>query len=218
MGAPVTVEYRMMLDKDAVAGTKDTNSVNVEYSHNPNTWTDRETKQGDTVSVHTGKTMVNKTDMNGQPLAGAEFQLFDGDTARQVIKTGDGAYRLAEPGESGTTLILATDTNGHVSVNGTDGTYVLKETKSPYTNPLLPQTGITVGVDDKTGAITTTEGDGDVHQMIDVTDGTVVVRNARTLLEMPKTGAAWLLVWTVGCVLAALAGLLLLARSRTARR
>ena len=217
VGAPITVEYRMMLDKDAVAGTKDTNSVNVEYSHNPNTWTDHETKQGDTVSVHTGKTTVSKTDMNGQPLAGAEFQLFDGDTAREVIKTGDGAYRLAEPGESGTTLILATDTNGHVSVNGTDGAYVLKETKSPYTNPLLPQAGITVDVDDKTGAITTTEGDGDVHQMIDVTDGTVVVRNARTLLEMPKTGAAWLLVWASGCVLAALAGVLLLARSRTAR-
>lgn len=215
--APVTVEYRMMLDKDAVAGTADTNSVNVEYSHNPNTWTDHETTQGDTVSVHTGKTTVSKTDMNGQPLAGAEFQLFDGDTAREVIKTGDGTYRLAEPGESGTTLILATDTNGHVSVNGTDGTYVLKETKSPYTNPLLPQAGITVDVDDKTGAITTTEGDGDVHQMIDVTNGTVVVRNARTLLEMPKTGAAWLTIWTLGCVLAALAGVLLLARSRTAR-
>lgn len=217
VGAPITVEYRMMLDKDAVAGTKDTNSVNVEYSHNPNTWTDHETKQGDTVSVHTGKTMVNKTDMNGQPLAGAEFQLFDGDTARQVVKTGDGVYRLAEPGESGTTLILTTDANGHVSVNGTDGAYVLKETKSPYTNPLLPQAGVTVAVDDKTGAITTTEGDGDVHQMIDVTDGAVVVRNARTLLEMPKTGAAWLLVWASGCVLAALAGVLLLARSRTAR-
>lgn len=215
--APVTVEYRMMLDKDAVAGTADTNSVNVEYSHNPNTWTDRETKQGDTVSVHTGKTVVNKTDMNGQPLAGAEFQLFDGDTAREVVKTGDGAYRLAEPGESGTTLTLTTDSNGRVSVNGTDGTYVLKETKSPYTNPLLPQAGVTVDVDDKTGTITTTEGDGDVHQMVDVTDGTVVVRNARTLLEMPKTGAAWLTIWTLGCVLAAVAGVLLLARSRTAR-
>lgn len=218
VGAPITVGYRMRLDRDAVAGTKDTNSVSVEYSHNPNTWTDHETKQGDTVSVHTGKTVVSKTDMNGAPLAGAEFQLLDNGTPRQVMKTGDGAYRLAEPGESGSTTTLTTDANGHVSVNGTDGTYVLKETKSPYTNPLLPQSGVTVAVDDKTGAITTTEGDGDVHQMIDVTDGTVVVRNARTLLQMPKTGAAWLAIWVSGCVAAALAGGLLLARSRTARR
>ena len=217
VGAPITVDYKMRLDRDAVAGTKDTNSVSVEYSHNPNAWADHETKQGDTVSVHTGKTMVSKTDMNGAPLAGAEFQLLDNGTPRQVMKTGDGAYRLAEPGETGSTTTLTTDANGRVSVNGTDGAYVLKETKSPYTNPLLPQAGVTVDVDDKTGAITTTEGDGDVHQMIDVTDGTVVVRNARTLLEMPKTGAAWLLVWASGCVLAALAGVLLLVRSRTAR-
>ena len=216
--APITVEYRMTLDKDAVAGTADTNSVNVEYSHNPNTWTDHETKQGDTVSVHTGKTVVNKTDMNGKALAGAEFQLLDGDTARKVVKTGDGAYRLAEPGETGTTLTLTTDANGHVSVNGTDGTYVLKETKSPYTNPLLPQTGLNVAVDDKTGTITTTEGEGDVNQMIDVNDGTVTVRNARTLLDMPKTGAAWLTVWATGCTAALLGGLLLIRRSRMTRK
>ncbi len=42
--------------------------------------------------------------------------------------------------------------------------------------------------------------------------------NARNLMEMPKTGAAWLTIWTLGCVAAALAGGLLLARSRTSRR
>lgn len=218
VGAPITVDYKMCLDRDAVAGSADTNSVSVEYSHNPNTWTDHETKQGDTVSVHTGKTVVSKTDMNGTPLAGAEFQLLDNGTPRQVMKTGDGAYRLAEPGETGTTTTLTTDANGRVSVNGTDGTYVLKETKSPYTNPLLPQAGLTVDVDDKTGTVTTTEGDGDRDQMIDVTDGTVIVKNARTLLQMPKTGATWLAIWTVACVLAASSGLLLIWRARMTRQ
>ena len=218
VGAPITVDYKMCLDRDAVAGSADTNSVSVEYSHNPNTWTDHETKQGDTVSVHTGKTVVSKTDMNGTPLAGAEFQLLDNGTPRQVMKTGDGAYRLAEPGETGTTTTLTTDANGRVSVNGTDGTYVLKETKSPYTNPLLPQAGLTVDVDDKTGTVTTTEGDGDRDQMIDVTDGTVIVKNARTLLQMPKTAATWLAIWTVACVLAASSGLLLIWRARMTRQ
>lgn len=218
VGAPITVDYKMCLDRDAVAGSADTNSVSVEYSHNPHTWTDHETKQGDTVSVHTGKTVVSKTDMNGTPLAGAEFQLLDNGTPRQVMKTGDGAYRLAEPGETGTTTTLTTDANGRVSVNGTDGTYVLKETKSPYTNPLLPQAGLTVDVDDKTGTVTTTEGDGDRDQMIDVTDGTVIVKNARTLLQMPKTGATWLAIWTVACVLAASSGLLLIWRARMTRQ
>ena len=215
--APVTVTYKTRLDKDAVAGTADTNSATVEYSHNPNTWTDHETKQGDTVSVRTGATTINKTDMDGQPLAGAEFQLLDHGTPREVVKTGDGAYRIAEPGESGTTTTLTTDSNGHLSVNGTDGAYTLKETKSPYNNPLLPQADLTVAVDDKTGDATTTETGGDRDAMIDIANGSITVKNARTLMQMPKTGATWLTIWTIGCLLACTGGLLLIRRARTNR-
>lgn len=217
VGAPVTVEYRMLVDADAVAGRADTNTVTVEYSHNPNTWTDHESKPGDTVRVHTGRTTVSKTDMNSQPLTGAEFRLLDRGEPRRVVRTGDGAYRIAMPGESGTTTTLLTDTNGHLSVNGTDGAYTLEETKSPYDNPLLPQADLTVAVDDKTGAITVSETGGDRDGMVNVADNTVTVMNARSLLQMPKTGATWLTIWTIGCVFAAIGGLLLIHRGRKAR-
>lgn len=215
--APITVTYRTLLDQDAIAGTADTNTVSVEYSHNPNTWTDHETRQGDTVNVHTGATTISKTDMNGQPLAGAEFQLLDQGTPRAVVRTGDGTYRMAMPGEENTTMTLLTDKDGHLSVNGTDGTYTLKETKSPYSNPFLPQADLTVAVDDKTGTITVSETGGDRDAMIGITGDTVQVMNARNLMEMPKTGATWLTIWTIGCVTAAVGGLLLIHRGRKAR-
>ncbi|RSX49777.1 isopeptide-forming domain-containing fimbrial protein [Bifidobacterium castoris] len=216
--APITVTYKTRLDQDAIAGAADTNTVSVEYSHNPNTWTDHETRQGDTVSVHTGATAISKTDMNSQPLAGAEFQLLDQGTPRAVVRTGDGAYRMAMPGEENTTMTLLTDKDGHLSVNGTDGTYTLKETKSPYSNPFLPQADLTVAVDDKTGTITVSETGGDRDAMIGITGGdTVQVMNARNLMEMPKTGATWLTIWTIGCVTAAVGGLLLIHRGRKAR-
>ena len=225
--APVVVTYRMKLTGAAVAGKTDTNTVEVEHSYNPNDWTQREIVPGNTVNVHTGRVDITKTDMDGRALTGAQFVLKDvgSDAARWVVKTADGTYRLAENGETGATYLMDVGEHGTLRIEGlsttdtTDGNgYLLKEATSPYNNPLLPHTMLHVKVNPADGTWTVTKGAGDVNNMINVADNHVTVQNARNLMEMPKTGAAWLTIWTLGCVAAALAGGLLLARSRTSRR
>ena len=221
--APVTVTYRMKMTGNATAGTAGTNSVEAEHSHNPNDWTQHETVPGNTVKVHTGRVDIRKTDMGGQPLAGARFELLDAgsDTPRWVVKTADGAYRLAENGENGAVQVMDVKQDGTLRIDGlstTDATdtngYRLKETKSPYNNPLLPQTMLHVTVNPTDGTWTVGKGAGDVNNMITVADNLVTVKNARNHMEMPKTGATWLMIWTVGCLTAAAGGMLLIHRSR----
>ncbi len=77
VGAPVLVTYTMTVNKNAHVDGVDTNTSEVEYSHNPNIVTDHQKTPGDTNYVYVGKFTLTKTDTNNAPLAGAVFHIKD---------------------------------------------------------------------------------------------------------------------------------------------
>lgn len=222
VGCEIYVTYTATVNKNAViGGDGNPNSISMEYSRNPNVVTDHGTIPGNSTKVYVGALAISKKDANGKALNGAEFNIYkakDGKAdgqALKFVKTTDG-YRLADPTEtSGTT---ATVVAGDVDVTGLDGAYVVRETKSPFGNNILPEFVATVTVQqdgDQAGTYTAALTKGDANQLV-VSDNrfTFTVTNCRHFNEMPKTGAAWLAVYAAAGLLLTATGGVLLARRR----
>ena len=228
VGSDVRVTYNMKLDKDAASFKPETNTVEVEYSRNPNVWTDHEKVEGPVNKVYTGAFDVLKTDMDNKPLSGAEFELYrKGDDANPVklIEVSDGVYRMADATESANAITKFTSgANGRVTINGVYGEYKVKETKSPFNMALLPSFGMSVTLRHENLATTATPTYTfvqDSNKMTSMENGSSTgayykVLNARNLFQMPKTGATWLVIAGTACVLAMMgaAGLFLASRKR----
>lgn len=219
--AAVDVKYGMYVNKNAVSGTADANTNEVEYSHNPNTVTDHETTPGQTDKVHVGKFTLTKHDTNNVPLAGAEFKVYEGDqttTPVRFVKSSDGlTYRKADltesTGATDTVTSVATS-NGVLTLTGLDGKYTVKETKSPFNGSILPQFTLTIKVNQSNGSYMLSQFDKDANNLAseNVDKMGVTVINARNIADMPKTGAVWLSIFGVMTVLLAGASALLLRR------
>lgn len=218
--AAVKVTYDMYVNKNAVSGTADTNTNNVEYSHNPNTVTDHKTTPGQTDKVYVGKFTLTKHDTNNAPLAGAEFKVYEGNqtaTPVKFIKVNDHTYRKADLTEStGTTdtVTSVATSNGVLTLTGLDGKYTVKETKSPFNGSILPQFTLTIKVNQSNGSYTLSQFDKDANNLASENADHlgVTVINARNIADMPKTGAVWLSIFGVMTVLLAGASALLLRR------
>lgn len=118
-GSVITVEYESVLNENAVIGSHgNPNTMNMEYSNNPNDSQGGETSTtpDDTVIVFTYKTVVNKVDNNGNKLTGAEFTL--------EKKMADGTWKAIEvvKNEDGTAFTFS---------GLDDGDYRLTETAAP---------------------------------------------------------------------------------------
>ncbi len=209
VGDKIRVTYKMTVDKDAVAFKAETNSINVEYSRNPNTWTDHEIVEGNAVRVYTGKLQLIKTDMDGNPLKGAEFTVTRFARPRsaereQVNVIGsNGTYRIAEKNEAGATTTLITGDDGKITLTGPVGEYIITETKSPLGMHRLPTfiAKVTLNGNGDTANVTYKLSQQDADKMVSLeTTGTNAnhfrVKNARNLMEMPKTGATWMVIFT----------------------
>ena len=140
-GFTVEVIYKAHLNEKAtVNGANDTttdnkNSVNLEYSNNPNAEgtgkTEDKTVYAFTFGI-TNKKVIDSVD--GDALAGAGFKLYtdEGCTQEYKLVKDDtlGAYRPAKAGESAVEMKSAAD--GTFPIKGLDaGTYYLKETTTP---------------------------------------------------------------------------------------
>lgn len=120
----VVVTYKCTLNKNAVIGAEgNPNTVNLTFSNNPNQGGDGETGKtpDDKNIVFTYKVVVNKVDKDKRPLAGAEFTLskVKADQTTEVVKT----FTLTGDKDTDPTIFTASGLD--------DGTYVLKETKTP---------------------------------------------------------------------------------------
>lgn len=232
IGDKIRVTYKMTVDKDAVAFKAETNSVNVEYSRNPNTWTDHEVVEGDTVRVFTGKLQLIKTDMDGNPLKGAEFTVTryarprSGEQEQVKVIGSNGTYRIAEKNEAGSTTTLVTGDDGKIILTGPVGEYIITETKSPLGMHRLPtfKAKVTLTANDDTANVTYTLSQQDADKMVSFeTTGANAdhfrIKNARNLMEMPKTGATWMVIFGVGAgslLLASILGLALALKRKRA--
>lgn len=220
VGAKVLVTYTMTVNKNAHVDGVDTNTSEVEYSHNPNNVTDHQKTPGDTNYVYVGKFTLTKTDTNNAPLAGAVFNIKDAkNTPVKFVKVNDG-YRVADSTEAATASADITTTdenNGVITLKGLYGDYTVTETKSPFGGSILPEFTLTVGVtqskDHKTSTSSLTAFGQDSNRLASKSsDDGVTVINARNIADMPKTGAVWLSIFGVMTVLLAGASALLLRR------
>lgn len=221
VGAPVLVTYTMTVNKNAHVDGVDTNTSEVEYSHNPNIVTDHQKTPGDTNYVYVGKFTLTKTDTNNAPLAGAVFHIKDAKSnIVKFVKVGGNEYRVADSTEAATASADITTTdenNGVITLKGLYGDYTVTETKSPFGGSILPEFTLTVGVTQSTGHNTSTSsltafGQDSNKLASKSSDDGVTVINARNIADMPKTGAVWLSIFGVMTVLLAGASALLLRR------
>ena len=151
-GKFIIVEYSAMLNSKAVIGLDgNTNTVNLEYSNNPNnsgegenTPTDK--TPDDKVIVFTYKlngTKVDATD-NNTTLKDAEFKLRNAAGSWAQIDTNHKVTGWATDENDG--AAIKSDDQGNFSVIGLDdGTYTLKEIKAPA-GYNLPENGFTVNI------------------------------------------------------------------------
>lgn len=216
-GAEIVVTYQAMITEAAVVGTPALNTVEVEYSNNPNT-SDHGTSTPDESKVYTYAIDVNKwsSDMTTTNLAGAVFKLTtdeEGNNVVNLIATDEtdsedatdlhNAYRVAKPGEEseeGYTTTFTTDDDGNINIAGLEaGTYYLHEVTAPsgYNKLKDPITIVITMTDHTTGAATITvngkpaTGEGST---------TVDVENKKGI-ELPETGS----IGTIGLTVAGVA-------------
>ncbi len=211
----VIVKYSATVNENAVVKEKaDTdnkldNKVYLIYNNNPYT-EDGYREIPDEERVYTYGIQVTKTDNDKEKLAGAEFNLKQGEETLKFVKDGN-VYRLplaAEITDDNVTktTTLVTDSSGLIMIKGLDlGTYTLVETKAPdgYELPADPETVITLADDaddsGKPDGILNNDPDGNDS---DGTFETTVVNTKPGIL--PKTGG-------VGTALFTIFGLLLMS-------
>ena len=199
-----TVNEKAVVKVDAATDNKLDNKVYLIYNNNPYT-EDGYREIPDEERVYTYGIQVTKTDNDKEKLAGAEFNLKQGEETLKFVKDGN-VYRLplaAEitDGNVTKTTTLVTDSSGLIMIKGLGlGTYTLVETKAPdgYELPADPETVITLADDaDDSG-----KPDGILNNDSDGTFETTVVNTKPGII--PVTGG-------VGTALFTIFGLLLMS-------
>lgn len=216
--AVVEVIYNAHLDENAKIGDDDSNNntVNLEYSNNPNWDGEGEEELGqapdDTVWVFTYEMPNQKVDQDGEALSGAGFRLYDSEGNEvALIKDGD-TYRPVGEGEDGEELISA-ETTGDFSIIGLDaGTYTLKETTVPSGYNKCADVEVVISADhaeDATSASTT------ISMTVDGEDSDKVVIKNEKGSSLPSTGGiGTTLFYVIGGTMAAGAGVYLISKKR----
>ena len=217
----IVVEYTAKLNENAECGGKfgNPNTVYLDFSNNPNIGGegDRGKTREDKVIVFTYKLTVNKVDKENKPLTGAEFSLF-----KKVKVDGKDELELVEVKK-----ILSTNAEGTVfGFTGLDdGTYVLRETKTPDGYNSIEDQTFTISAehdensdDPKLTALTGDPASGSIIENFGVTleEGelsTDVINNKGSVL--PSTGGAGrVAIYVIGAILVLGGGIVLVTKKR----
>ena len=211
----IVVEYTAKLNENAVIGAAgNPNTVYLDFSNNPNNGGegDRGKTPEDKVIVFTYKLTVNKVDKENKPLTGAEFSLF---------KKVNGKDELVEVKK-----ILSTNAEGTVfGFTGLDdGTYVLRETKTPDGYNSIEDQTFTISAkhdensdDPKLTALTGDVASGSIINLGVMLEkgelSTDVVNNKGSVL--PSTGGAGrVAIYVIGAILVLGGGIVLVTKKR----
>lgn len=211
----IVVEYTAKLNENAVIGAAgNPNTVYLDFSNNPNNGGegDRGKTPEDKVIVFTYKLTVNKVDKENKPLTGAEFSLF---------KKVNGKEELVEVKK-----ILSTNAEGTVfGFTGLDdGTYVLRETKTPDGYNSIEDQTFTISAkhdensdDPKLTALTGDVASGSIINLGVMLEkgelSTDVVNNKGSVL--PSTGGAGrVAIYVIGAILVIGGGIVLVTNKR----
>ena len=215
----IVVEYTAKLNENAEIGAAgNPNTVYLDFSNNPNNGGegDRGKTPEDKVIVFTYKLTVNKVDKENKPLTGAEFSLF-----KKVKVDGKDELELVEVKK-----ILSTNAEGTVfGFTGLDdGTYVLRETKTPDGYNSIEDQTFTISAkhdensdDPKLTELTGNVASGsiiDLGVMLEKGElSTDVVNNKGSVL--PSTGGAGrVAIYVIGAILVLGGGIVLVTKKR----
>lgn len=210
-GSNIVFEYQAEVNKDAVTVEKATNEAHVEYGNDPN---QMDESQPDKVKVYTHELTITKVDGkdNRTPLAGAEFELYEGSPAQgsaiKLVKentvNGNNEYRVADTTDQDIITKVVSPENGKIVIKGLNaGTYTLKETKAPA--------GYNKGEDT---TITITAGSTGTGENVTVTGNTINVVN-NSGLQLPSTGGMGTIIFVAAGV--CVVGFLILTSRKTKR-
>lgn len=155
-----------------------------------------------------------KVDPDGKGIKDVTFQVKDGDTTLYFVKQGDGSYKKAASANTqGATTDVTTGTNGQLSFTGLDKTktYTVTETKrasDAYLN-IMPSFTVSFSKEDGSAVLTATS---DPWGLVDTSAKTV--KNIKSITQLPLTGAAGTMLFTVVALLVAGAGVTIAIKSR----
>lgn len=207
-GSNIVFEYQAEVNKDAVTVEKATNEAHVEYGNDPSQMGE---SNPDTVKVYTHTLTITKVDGKNQtPLAGAEFELYEGTSVQEgkiikLVDEGNGVYHVPDTTElTTTTTTVVSPTTGIITIKGLkQGTYTLKETKAPA--------GYNKGEDT---TITITAESTDAGETIEVKGDKITVEN-NSGVQLPSTGGMGTIIFVAAGV--CVVGFLILTSRKTKR-
>ena len=214
-GNAIVITYSATINEKALTTDKETNTVNLKYSNNPNDDESKGTTPKSIVYVYDFDIVIDKytgNEATGTRLAGAKFVLknasekyyyYNGETKKVEWKD-----TLSEATE------VTTDQSGAAKFQGLDsGTYYLHETEAPAGYNLL-KGDVTVTITAKygddgqiTSSSATSTNSGQYQQVQKIAN-----KSGATL---PSTGGmGTTLLYIIGAILVVGAGVLLVARRR----
>lgn len=155
-----------------------------------------------------------KVDPDGKGIENVTFQVKDGDTTLYFVKQGDGSYKKAASADTqGATTNVKTDADGKLSFTGLDKTkiYTVTETARANGNYLDIKPSFTVSFSNGVAVLAKTTT-SDPWGLVNTT--TKTVKNIKSITQLPLTGAAGTMLFTVVALLVAGAGVTIAIKSR----
>ena len=161
-----------------------------------------------------GKFDFTKVDPDGKGIKDVTFQVKDGDTTLYFVKQKDGSYKKAASATtSGATADVKTGADGKLSFTGLDKNkiYTVTETvraSDAYLN-IMPSFTVSFSKEDGSAVLTATS---DPWGLVNTSEKTV--KNIKSITQLPLTGAAGTMLFTVVALLVAGAGVTIAIKSR----
>lgn len=238
--AKIKIVCSAVVDEDAVIGETGSNTTNTgwfgwEYdTKDPTDPTKPETGDGSeeakTVTTKVYAIAINKTDAKGKALAGANFEVYKGETKVPVTlvtagnETDAAVYKYDA---ASTNYTVVSPASGKIVIKGLEGVdYVVKETVAPAGYNLVAE-GITIEATefasstttltlyyDENGKLTDTTTNTTTEVTFDVASAAINVINL-TGAELPSTGGmGTTLFYTFGGILVMAAVILMVTKKR----
>lgn len=158
-----------------------------------------------------------KVDPDSKGIEGVTFQVKDGGTALYFVKQDDGSYKKAAstntPDAPDATTDVKTDANGKLVFTGLDATktYTVTETARANGNYLDIKPSFAVSFSNGVAVLAKT-ATSDPWGLVNTTAKTV--KNIKSITQLPLTGAAGTMLFTVVALLVAGAGVTIAIKSR----